>query len=512
MSPVANLSYAYQTAPWDSPLSFGVQAFIEYNGLVLNDRHQADRIRVTNITGLDDADISDSREVIPGDDGEAAYDSYYRGRTMVMTGRIEAGSLGNLKRLERDLKAAFAPLVEAPMKFRWFDVKDTFDDPATMQNYTAVIGGSAASSLVPTDGVLRINTTTPVTLLRTADNRLWGDKQVTMRIVSNYGASTGGASTMGLVLAYNSPTNHLYVSASDTVITISIVINGVTYLLSSTPWSYPNVGQSIWLRGRTEGNLVTAEVWLTRPVENALPDYVTATNLQGSDADLLGDQVLTLAGLHTAPSTTNWAVDDFRIDSLAPCDVVFNVKKMPNGMSIKDSQDSLSKFNRQFQITARASQSFAGCATQSRSTAFSPLPLTIPQLDFSFPTPFPLIFATDVAPPGAANTFVTVTNRGTVPVRPLIYVYGAISGFVLANLQNNMQIEWNASLADGDYLIFDCLHRTLVNSQGQNMMASFSSNSSRWMQLEPAQNDIYLAGSNYSPNTKMAIYWRHGLV
>src|ERR1700689_3467976 len=88
---VANVRYYHQAAAWDSPLSFGVQAFIEYNGLVLNDRYQSDLIRVTGITGLDDAEVRDSRQPRPSESGEFPYDSYYGGRNLVLNGFIEAG-------------------------------------------------------------------------------------------------------------------------------------------------------------------------------------------------------------------------------------------------------------------------------------------------------------------------------------------------------------------------------------------------------------------------------------
>jgi hypothetical protein len=512
MSPVATLRYGSMIAPWDAPVSAGVQAFIEYNDLVMNDRHQSDRIRVTKITGLDDADVSDSRDVIPGDDGETAYDAYYRGRTFVMSGRIEAGSLQALSTLERDLKAAWAPLVEAPMKFRWFDIFDSFDDPATIQNYTAEIGSAYAQSLVPVDGVLRVQTTQPVLLARTADNRLWADKQVELLITAGW-TSPSDSSVISTVVAYRDVNN--YVLASVTASAINITVNGgnsSSYLLASVPYSGVDIGQNIWLRGRSEGDLITVELWLEEPTDTTLPTFQTSAWLQGTDADMFGDQILTLCGLMTSVSSTNWAVDDFKVESLSPCDISFNVRKMPNGMSIADSQDSQSKFNRVFQITARASQSFGQASTQSRSIGFTPSPLVSPTLGFTFPITFPFSFPRYISGSAPANTFVTVNNRGTVPVRPIVYIYGAIGGFQLANLQNGMVIEWNALLADGDYLVFDCLNRTLVNSQGANMLAPFSSTSKRWLQLEPGQNDIYLVGSNYSSKTRMFVFWRHGFV
>lgn len=136
--PVGNLRYGFLEQKWDSPISLGVQALIEYNGLVLNDRYQADRIRITGITGLDSADIRDSRQPRPAQHGENVYDAFYGGRNIVLTGAIEAGSLQVLNELKRDLLAAFAPLVETPLKFRWFDIYDNFDDPQTILSYSTI--------------------------------------------------------------------------------------------------------------------------------------------------------------------------------------------------------------------------------------------------------------------------------------------------------------------------------------------------------------------------------------
>lgn len=694
---VADLTYAYMQAPWDSPLSLGVQAFIEYNGYILNDRHQADRIRVTSITGLDDADISDSREVIPGDDGEFVYDSWNRGRTIVLTGEIQAGSLGTQKMLERDLKAAFAPLYESPMKFRWFDIYDSFDDVQTLQNYSsngssilasgptnlvpnpsfeydtvgsapaawiasggpywqspgatltaqtsagAVAGsqamrvittsannsqgafltlvgtyaagvaytatvymrGSAGGEIVDflfgngggadsanlqaitlttawqrftlvwtpttaetnpglmvrthgavaqtfyadaamvtqtsgavnyfdgdttgyawsgargdssssplgqllsvTGGVLRWDATTNALLMRSADNRLWADAQTTLRIVIPSNSATG---SVVIVPALADSSNYVSVAfnggSGSPTMTISSVIGGTSYQLATENITGLVAGQSIWLRAKKEGDLITAEVWLSAPVENATPDFYTTAWLTGSDADLLGDQVLTQIGF--GATSAGWTLDDFRIESICPCDISFNVKKL-SSLSIKDSQDSQTRFKRSFQITMRASQPNAPCATQSRSLTLIPSPSGTSQLGFSSPLTSPLEAQTFV--PGTVNlqnNILSLCNRGTAPDRPILVVYGAISEFALVSLTNGMQLNWSGSLADGDYLVFDCLRRTLVNSVGANQMKYLSFTDSRWMVLEPQWNDLYITGSNYSDNTKLFAF-SHG--
>ena len=504
---VANLHYTYMTAPWNAPLSFGTQAFIEYNGLVMNDRYQSDRIRVTSITGLDDADSTDSREAVPGDHGEFVYDSYYRGRTFVMTGRIESGSLATLKTMERDLKAAFAPLVESPMKFRWFDVYDSFDDPQTIQNYTAVVGSSGSLSV--SQGVLLWLTTSQTILMRSADNRLWGDEQATLRVILG---SVTDSSSVYLVPVFKDSSDYLRVSlniaAGSPTLKVESVSGGTVHQLSSTPITGLAQGQSIWLRSRVEGDLVTAELWTTPPTTSTFPTFSTSAWMTGSDADSFGDATLSRVGFGGQTASLNWAVDDFRVESLYPGDVSFPAKKMPGGMSIKDSQDDRNRYCRSFQITMRSSKPFAPGATQIRSTTLVPTSSNTPLAGFTAPLVAPL--RAGVFVPSSVklvNNILFVNNRGTAFSRPLVYVYGAFSNLTLVNLTNGQQINWTGTVADGDYLVFDCEKRTLVNSAGANMLGSFSSTSPVWMWLEPGWNDVYVGASSLSGNSKAVMYY-----
>lgn len=65
---------------------------------------------VTEVGGLDDADVRDSREVNPDDDGETAYRSRYGGRTLTFTGYIVAPNLARLRLLWQSLRSAFVDL------------------------------------------------------------------------------------------------------------------------------------------------------------------------------------------------------------------------------------------------------------------------------------------------------------------------------------------------------------------------------------------------------------------
>lgn len=87
-----------------------------------SNRHQigtaAEIIRVSEIDGIGDPDIRDSREVNPGAHGETPFESWYGGRTITITGSIEAGNLAMLRKMTDDLKTAFGSLQENFLYFR----------------------------------------------------------------------------------------------------------------------------------------------------------------------------------------------------------------------------------------------------------------------------------------------------------------------------------------------------------------------------------------------------------
>jgi len=85
----------------------GVETVLEYNGLYLNVLNNIDRYKVKTMDGFDDADVRDSREDNPGDDGETAFPSYYSGRPMSLQGTIQAYTLFKMRDMIQALEEAF---------------------------------------------------------------------------------------------------------------------------------------------------------------------------------------------------------------------------------------------------------------------------------------------------------------------------------------------------------------------------------------------------------------------
>ena len=88
----------------------GLECRFQYNNLVMHDRQYIDKIRITKIDGLQDAEIRDSRDVNPADHGETAFEAWYGGRTITFEGRIEAFNVNKL----RDMQQALVSMCRCP--------------------------------------------------------------------------------------------------------------------------------------------------------------------------------------------------------------------------------------------------------------------------------------------------------------------------------------------------------------------------------------------------------------
>jgi phage-related protein len=97
----------------------GIESVIEYNSLYMNVRTWVDTYLITQIGGLEDADVRDSRELNPGYHGETPFKGYYGGRTITLTGKIYTKTLFKLRDMQKAMRQAFADLEnERPLIFR----------------------------------------------------------------------------------------------------------------------------------------------------------------------------------------------------------------------------------------------------------------------------------------------------------------------------------------------------------------------------------------------------------
>lgn len=521
---VDNVRYYHLAYPWDAPLSFGVQALIEYNGVIINDRYQSDLVRITSITGLDDAEIRDSREPKAGKSGEWAYDSFYGGRNLVLNGFIEAGSLQVLKYLEKNLKAAFAPLEEMPLKFRWFDIYDPFDDPNTILTYNVNASLSIAPSgnyipligslnnLKVENGFLTWKASAENYVLRASEKRTYCDSQQTIKvIVGNYNIST-----IGLIPAAKNSENYvrLMYNQNDTepYISIEVIYENNQHILlpKNIPISArPKNGQQIWIRGKKEGNTFTVEYWNEEPTENTFAALSISENLSNIYEETFGDEILTQIGFGGEQVDTSWSIDEYKIESLYPGDVEFKARKI-SPLSIKDEQTSLTRFKRSLQIVLKTSDFRAFSSTQIINSIKPSSITSISSLGRSYPRKYPLryrFFSNTLLP--LESNLISVNNRGSVYVEPIIYLYGPGENILIENLTNGQGLEWSGKISEGDYLIFNCREETIVNSLGKDYI-EFLSPTVEWLRLEPMWNDIFIQGNGFNEVTKMNILFKYG--
>lgn len=93
--------------------------FVQYNKLLLNNWHNFDYFHVASIDGVDDAEIRDTRQPKPNDDGEDSYGAYYGGRSIVVNGQIRCYHVWKTDDMRDALKRAFARKnLELPLWFR----------------------------------------------------------------------------------------------------------------------------------------------------------------------------------------------------------------------------------------------------------------------------------------------------------------------------------------------------------------------------------------------------------
>lgn len=521
---VANIRYYHLAFPWNSPLSFGVQALIEFNGLVLNDRYQSDLIRVVSITGLDDAEVRDEREKKSGKSGEYPYDAFYGGRNLVMTGFIETGSLQVLIQLSIQLKAALANLEESPLKFRWFDIYDTFDDPNTILeynpnanlsiapsgNYIPLIG--SLSDLKIESGLLKWQNTNKVCFLRASEKRTYCDVQMSMKLTCGLASSV---SEIGFVLCAKNSENYVVAyykqNTTEPSLNIEVINSGENYLLKSEVLASGLglvTGESFWIRGRKEENNIILEFWKEQPNNEFFPSMSINTYLTGEFSEIYGSEILSQVGIMGNNVRNSWSADEFKIESLYPGDVEFMARKI--NFSMKDEQTSLTRFKRPFQVTMKTSDFRAFSSTQIVKSFVPTNKINDSTLGRSYPRKYPLKynFFTSNSLLRESN-LISINNRGSVYVEPIFFLYGPGENILIENLMNEQSLEWLGTINAGDYIVFNCKEETIENSLGQDYLEPLVP-TVEWVKLEPMWNDIYVAGSGFGESSKFVVKTNHG--
>lgn len=106
-----------QYAPFEptTALWIGPHNVLEYRNLVLNDRTKTECYWVEEFNGFDSADLLVNAQANVQEDGELPDPGFYGGRTMSMSGYVQAGSYPKLVTMCRAFLDTFTGLVETPL-------------------------------------------------------------------------------------------------------------------------------------------------------------------------------------------------------------------------------------------------------------------------------------------------------------------------------------------------------------------------------------------------------------
>ena len=142
----------------------------------------------------------------------------------------------------------------------------------------------------------------------TARGYQYGDVQVTIKVTP----TTAANQTVYVSLAANGSSANLKLGFSGGYVTINR--HGGADVASNFPTvTAPPANQPFWIRGRKEGNVVTAEYWTTEPTPMGTPAITVTGTLSVSDAATYATGGV---GFEWAPVNTADRIDDYRVEPL----------------------------------------------------------------------------------------------------------------------------------------------------------------------------------------------------
>lgn len=499
----------YQTPVLTQSYPRGVEAVFEFNGLILNDRRRPDCYRITEITGLDDPDIRDTREENPDREGETIFQSLYSGRTVTLKGRIEAGSVDELRWMEYKLQDAFDDLnTEYPLHIRYLDYREPWDDQEALTDFSYVTGNGYTNN-----GVLNLSNTTSKIIYLNLQRYTYTDGMVVQRYKTGNTISTGGAVNCPINLHKRLDNlNYLYARLeidSTPAIKLFKVDAGSTVDLSGTlTGSVSHVANhSYWLRSHVKGNVFTVEFWTVDPLS---PDNVdeepTASRtitLTGGDAMKFGSgaQGRQGVGALNIQNIADWTVEEIEIMAIEPGDLVVYCKKSTK-IDIPEAQNNLQP-TRDFMLTLRASDP----QLKSRVQSFHALTPTTNGL--SFPGSGGLTFPGDSSGLVFAGFLGSITNAGRRTAFPKVRFVGPMADPALIHLASQKLTVLTATIATGSWIEVDLSKRVVFDQTGTNQYGKLSGDY-EWWGLDSGTNDFSFASDGaFATNAKVELRWRH---
>lgn len=475
----------------------GLESLFEYNGLVLNDRRVLDGYMLTRVTGLDDADVRDSREINPDRDGETPFGGLYGGRTIVLQGEVVAGNLDYLRYLWRNLKAAFDDIsIERPLLIRWNDYYDNFAaDTAALALADYVFDSGAATQFVFSGASLMPNTLGQKKII--FPNRQYSNYDNVWSFTTSSSVAT--TEFFGITKRADA-NNHLFAGVlNGTTFSIQRASAGSSSSLTSAVVALAT-STTYFLRMTQSDNVITAYLYTSDPFLNpsATPISTLTTTLAGANATQFGTGTSGSSGFRVNSTVSDYKINYFDWRAADPGDLVVYCRKIARLES--DEAWNGWAFVKPFLLTLRSSSSLmVSRLEESASGSVASAALTFPGggTGIPFDSSGAIFFGATAG---------SLTNLGTAPSPPTVRLNGPLTNPAVVNLTNGNRVSVEGVIVSGSSLIIDCDKRTVVDENGVNKYDLLSDDNT-WMELEAGANAI-ATGADATGGTYQ-VTWRH---
>lgn len=490
----SNFRRSHQPDAADAP-NIGLEAVVTYNGLLLNDFRYMDRYQVLEMTGLDDADIRDSREDNPDDHGESVFNSFYGGRTITIRGRIIAGNFARLRKMVSNLKTAFGTLEEKELSFCYRD----WDYSSFDQSWADDFLTSSTANITPTsNGYLSFSTTSTRTGLLDFKGVMGPD----IEVIQEFKVGTAPHVGFRSVIKGSDVNNVLAVFVSDSQLSVNKVVAGSGTILNSINYRV-TANTRYWTRGTINGNFAVAELWDEYPTDAGAPIVSVNTTLAGADATQFGINVTGFSGfsMQAGVADSTYLVGPLSVRNLnAKADYSIQCKKIGK-IEILEQQNNLQP-RRDFLITLRSSE------PSFKSRGMHLLPANMSVFALTFPPAGGLTFPAVGGLSFLSGTIIAPNNLGNFPYNPIFKLSGTCTDPTILNQTTGQGIELNglSIVSATNYILINCRDKTIKDDAG-NSLYSFLSDSSEWIQLLPGPNTF--AGGTSTGMALLNIYNRH---
>jgi len=119
-----------------------------------------------------------------------------------------------------------------------------------------------------------------------------------------------------------------------------------------------------------------------------------------------------------------------------------------------------------------------------------------------FPAAAPLVFVESTT-----NGDVNAQNAGTFPVSPVLRIDGPITDPTVENLEQGKTLEFDITVADGDFLLIDTEARSIMLNGTASRYSSLLP-TSEWWDLEPGANTIRFRSDTNAEDAVLSVSFR----